>query len=42
MNGEEMTNEQFNKVLEMIKTIARKCKTVEEVISEIEKIQKTE
>ena len=41
MENNEMTNEQLNKILEMVKTIAKKCDTIEEVIKEIENIQET-
>lgn len=29
MENNEMTNEQVNKILEMVKTIAKKCDTIE-------------
>ena len=39
---EGMTNEQMNKILEMIITIIENCESVEEAVEKLRKIQETE
>ena len=39
---EGMTNEQMNKILEMVIAIISKCDSIEEALEEIRKIQQTQ